>query len=293
MVANNISIRFLGAQEVRAVWDDENSKWWFSAPDIVGVFTDRDDHAKNRNYWKYLKTKLKKEGFQLVSHTTQLKIPANDGKKYLSDMIDFDGLRLLGEAFPMAKISKFVEWSIYSDEIIDTKSKQRAHALFESTLLDAIEVGTTKGLRQIHAYLFGGFYDFAGQIRGKNISKGGFGFAMAKYLMSTLERIEEMPESSFEQIVDKYIEMNIAHPFMEGNGRATRLWLDLILKKRLRKCIDWGQISKSDYMRAMILSPTDDKEIKTLLKDALTDKIDDREVFMKGIDSSYLYEKSE
>ena len=164
--------------------------------------------------------------------------------------------------------------------------------MFESSFIDNIEVGTSKGLQQIHAYLFGGLYDFAGQIRQKNISKGGFQFAVVRYMSDTLKRIEQMPENSFEQIVDKYIEINIAYPFMEGNDRSTRIWLDLILKKNLKKCVDWSKISKNDYMNAMIKSSIKSRKIKNLLKNVLTDKINSREMFMKGIDYSYYYEEN-
>lgn len=288
---NKISIRFFDDKEVRAVWDDENNKWWFSVLDIVAVLTDQDDYAKTRNYWKYLKAKLKKENNQVVSNTTQLKILAPDGKNRLADMLDYDGIIALGKTFPWTKANRFIEWFTYSDETIDGKSKIKAYALFESSLIDSIEVGTIKGLQQIHAYLFGGLYDFAGKIRQKNISKNGFGFAMAQYLDNALKEIEGMRENTFEEIVNKYIEMNVAHPFMEGNGRSARIWLDLILKKHLAKCVDWSKISKNDYMNAMIESPTNNTKITNLLKNALTDEIYSREMFMKGIDYSYYYEE--
>jgi cell filamentation protein len=291
-MTDKISIRFFDDREVRAVWDEENAKWWFSVLDIIAVLTDQDDYNKTRNYWKYLKAKLKKENNQVVSNTTQLKLLAPDGKKRLTDMLDYDGIIALGKTFPGKKANRFIDWFTYSDESIDGKSKTKAYALFESSFIDSIEVGTIKGLQQIHAYLFGGLYDFAGQIRKKNISKGGFRFAMVKFLDNTLKQITEMPEETFEQITDKYIEMNIAHPFMEGNGRSTRIWLDLILKKRLKKCVDWSKIGKSEYMKAMIQSSTDSKEIKKLLKNALTDEINSREMFMKGIDYSYYYEEN-
>jgi cell filamentation protein len=198
----------------------------------------------------------------------------------------------LGKTFPGTKANRFIDWFTFNDESIDGKSKTKAYALFESSFIDGIEIGTVKGLQQIHAYLFGGLYDFAGQIRQKNISKNDFQFATAKYLASTLKQIEQMPEDTFEQIIGKYIEMNIAHPFMEGNGRSTRIWLDLILKKNLKKCIDWSKIGKKDYMSAMIQSPTNSKKIKKLLKNALTNKINSREMFMKGIDYSYYYEEN-
>jgi cell filamentation protein len=174
---------------------------------------------------------------------------------------------------------------------IDELSKKRAIELFGSQDLSSFEVGTIKGLRQIHEYLFGGLYDFAGKVRSKNISKGGFTFASAIYLVSGLADIEKMSETTFEEIVKKYVEMNIAHPFMEGNGRSTRIWLDLILKESLKQCIDWEKINKNDYLNAMERSPVNDLEIRELLRTALTDKIDDREVFMKGIEQSYYYEE--
>ena len=290
---NKISIRFYNDREVRAVWDEVNSKWWFSVFDIVGVLNDQDDYQKNRNYWKYLKTKLKGENSEVVSGTNQLKLLAPDGKRRLTDVLDYDGVLLLAKSFPNTRAMRFVEWFTNSDETIDGKSKSKAYALFESSLIDNIEVGTVKGLQQIHAYLFGGFYDFAGQIRTVNIAKGGFQFAMAQFLPQTLATIEQMPETTFEEIADKYVEMNIAHPFREGNGRATRIWLDLILKKQLQKCVDWSKIDKNDYLNAMQKSVADSSDIKRLLQSALTDRINDRETFMKGIDYSYYYEQEE
>ncbi|OHD48945.1 MAG: cell filamentation protein Fic [Spirochaetes bacterium GWF1_41_5] len=287
-----ISIRFFDDREVRALWDEQNAKWWFSVLDIVAVLTDQSDYSKTRNYWKYLKAKLKKEGSQVVSAATQLKIPAPDGKKRLSDMLDYSGIIALGKEFPGKKANRFMKWFTYSDESIDGKSKTKAYALFESTFINSIETGTTKGLQQIHAYLFGGLYEFAGQIRQKNISKGGFQFAAARFLGDTLKKIDAMPETTFDEIIAKYIEMNIAHPFMEGNGRSTRIWLDLILKKRLKKCVDWSKIGKTDYMNAIIKSSTDSSLLIKLLKGALTSEIDSRAMFMKGIDYSYYYEEN-
>lgn len=290
---SKVSICFFNDREVRAIWDDEKSKWWFSVLDIVGVLNDQDDYEKNRNYWKYLKAKLKKEGNQLGSVTTQFKLTAPDGKKRLSNVMDYNQIIKLAKNFPNTKSAKFIEWFTSSDETIDGKSKTKAYALFESGMIENIEVGTTKGLQQIHAYLFGGLYDFAGQIRTVNISKGGFQFTMAQFLPETLQKIEVMPETDFEKIAEKYIEMNIAHPFREGNGRTTRICLDLILKNRLKRCIDWSKINKKEYLSAMEQSVTDDSLIKKLLKNALTDKINDREMFMKGIDYSYYYEEAE
>lgn len=293
MSNTKISIRFFDDREVRAIWDEENARWWFSVLDIVAVLTNQDDYTKTRNYWKYLKAKLKKENSQVVSATTQLKFSAPDGKRRYADMLDYNGIIELGKEFPGKKANRFIDWFTYSDESIDGKSKTKAYALFDSSFIESIEVGTTKGLQQIHAYLFGGLYDFAGQIRQKNISKGGVQFAVSRFLGDTLKQIEAMPEDTFDEIVSKYIEMNIAHPFMDGNGRSTRIWLDLMLKKHLKKCVDWSKISKRDYMNAMMLSPTKSNTLKTLLQSALTDKINDREMFMKGIDYSYYYEEND
>lgn len=289
---DKVSIRFFDDREVRAIWDDEQSKWWFSVLDMVAVLTDQDDYTKTRNYWKYLKAKLKKENNQLVSATTQLKLLASDGKRYKSDVLDYEGIIALGKTFPGTKANRFIEWFTYSDETIDGKSKTKAYALFESSFIDSIEVGTVKGLQQIHAYLFGGLYDFAGQIRTKNIAKGGFQFAMAQFLPNTLKDIEAMPDRTFDEIVDKYVEMNIAHPFMEGNGRSTRIWLDLMFKRAERKCVDWSKIAKNDYHQAMIKSVIDSQVLKSTLNGALTEDINSREMFMKGIDYSYYYEEN-
>lgn len=286
---NKVSIRFFNDKEVRAVWDEKNSKWLFSVIDIIGVLNEQNEYEKNRNYWKYLKAKLKKQNNQLGSVTTQFKLVAPDGKKHLSNVIDYDEVIELAKNFPNNKSIPFIQW--FTEDTIDAKSKTKAYSLFESSLLDSIEVGTTKGLKQIHSYLFGGLYDFAGKIRTVNISKGGFTFAPIEFIDETLSNIEKMSESTFEEIVDKYVEMNIAHPFREGNGRATRIWLDLILKHVLKKCVDWSQINKDEYLDAMEQSVYDPSEIKRLLQNALTDKINDREVFMKGIDYSYYYEE--
>ena len=290
---NKISISFFNDKEVRAIWDEENSKWWFSVLDVVGVLNAQYDYEKNRNYWKYLKAKLKKTLPELVSDTTQLKLTAADGKKYKSDVMDYNQVIELAKNFPNNKSAPFIQWFTYSDETVDAKSKTKAYALFESSLLDSIEVGTVNGLKQIHGYLFGGLYDFAGKIRTVNISKGGFKFAAAEFLPETLDQIEKMSEDSFDQIIDKYVEMNVAHPFREGNGRTTRIWLDLILKRSLKKCVDWSQINKKDYLEAMEQSVMDSTKIKQLIQNALTDKINDREMFMKGIDYSYYYEEAE
>lgn len=286
-----ISIRFFNDREVRALWDDTDAKWWFSVLDVVAILNEENEYQRVRNYWKYLKTKLKKENNQLVSATTQLKIIAPDGRKRMADLLDSQGVIALAKHFPNNKSMKFLDWFLYSDTSIDGQSKKKAYTLFESNLIDEIEIGTTKGLQQIHAYLFGGLYDFAGQVRTKNISKGGYRFVYAQHLNATLNDIDQMPQHSFDEIIEKYVAMNKAHPFMEGNGRSARIWLDLMLKKELAKCVDWSKIGKDNYMNAMIISTVDYEVIGQLVARALTDKINDRETFMKGIDYSYYYEE--
>lgn len=288
---SKISIRFFNDREVRAVWDEENSKWWFNVVDIVSILNEQPDYIKSHNYWRWLKRKLKSENNELVSTTHSFKFIAPDGKKRLADTLDSDGVIELAKNFPNTKSVKFLDWFLYSDNTIDGQSKKKAYTLFESGLLDSLEVGSMKCLQQIHAYLFGGLYDFAGKIRTKNISKGGFTFAPCQYFDITLRTIENMPETTFDEIMEKYIEMNVAHPFMEGNGRSTRIWLDLMLKRSLKKCVDWSRINKNDYLNAMSISPVDGTEIKRLVENALTNKINDREIFMKGIDYSYYYEE--
>ena len=287
------SIRFFNDREVRAVWDEEHSKWWFSATDIVRAINDEDDYTKCRNYWKYLKGKMAKDGIEVVSVTNHFKFLAPDGKQRAADALDADCVQTLAKNYPNNRARKFLDWFVYSDSSIDGQSKKKAYTLIESGLLDSMEPGTVKCLQQIHAYLFGGLYDFAGQIRQKTIWKDGTLFCRAEYLMQNLRLIEAMSETTFDEIVSKYVEMNVAHPFMEGNGRSTRIWLDLIFKKRLKLCVDWSQIDKKEYLAAMRQSTTDARAIKALLKQAMTDKIDDREIFMKGIDYSYYYEQEE
>ena len=285
------SIRFFNDREVRAVWDEDRSKWWFSATDIVRAINDEDDYVKAGNYWRWLKKKFNAEGIQLVSITHDFKFRAPDGKQRAADALDAECVQTLAKNYPNNRARAFLDWFVYSDNSIDGQSKKKAYSLFESGLLDSMKAGTVECLQQIHAYLFGGFYDFAGQIRRKTIWKDGTLFCRAEYLMENLRKIEAMADGTFDEIADKYVEMNVAHPFMEGNGRSTRIWLDLLFKKRLKKCVDWSKIDKKEYLLAMRRSTTDATAIKALLHGAMTDKIDDRELFMKGIDYSYYYEQ--
>lgn len=287
------SIRFYNDHKVRAVWSEEENKWYFSVLDIIGAINEQDDYQKNRNYWKYLKTKLQHQQNEVVSATNQLKFLAPDGKNRLADVLDADGVKMLAMSVPNNKATAFLDWFTFSDNSIDGQSRKKAYTLFESGILDEMQPGTIKSLQQIHAYLFGGLYDFAGQIRTKTIWKDGTLFCRAEYLRYNLDQIEQMPQTTFDEIVDKYIEMNIAHPFMEGNGRSTRLWLDLIFKSSIKQCVDWSQIDKKAYLQAMRHSTTDSAMIRELLRSAMTEQINDREMFMKGIDYSYYYEQEE
>lgn len=278
------SIRFFEDIPVRAVWDNEASKWWFCAMDIAEALT----KSKNpRSYWNAIKRRKP----ELSTICRQLKLTAADGKKYMTDVVCDEGVNMLVALIPSKKSVVFEKWLKGIGTSIDEKSKQKAYELFESGLINAIEVGTVNGLQQIHSYIFGGLYDFAGQIRSVNIAKGGFAFAPAMFLQDNLKLIEKMLEDTIENIVKKYVEMNVAHPFMEGNGRSTRIWLDLILKKNLHKCTDWSKIDKREYLAAMQESPVNSVHIYELIKGALTDDINDREIFMKGIDYSYYYEQ--
>lgn len=184
-------------------------------------------------------------------------------------------------------------YSIEYTQEIDSKSKENAYRLYDSGDIHGLEVGTVKGLQDIHRYLFQDLYDFAGKVRNLNISKGNFRFANVLYLEAALNAVEKMPEATFEQIIEKYVEMNIIHPFLEGNGRSTRIWLDLIFKKNLKKVVDWRKVDKKLYLQAMERSPVNDLELRFLLQNALTNQIDDRDIFLNGIDQSYYYEQAE
>ena len=277
------SIRYFNNKPVRAVWDNENSMWWYSAVDFIAILVEPNSP---RRYWNNVKVRNP----ELSPFCGQLKLYADDGKKYLSDVINEEGVRIVLTIIPSKYKKAIQDWIKGLLDPIDEQSKKKAYGFYKTELLEEDEIGKTVALQKIHAYLFEGLYPFAGKIRTKTISKGGFTFANGDFLPQVLKDIDKMPDNTFDEIVDKYIEMNIAHPFMEGNGRATRIWLDLLLKDRLKKCIDWSKIDKDDYLSAMKASPVDSKPIFGLLKEALINDINNRVIFMKGIDYSYYYE---
>ena len=280
------SIRYFLNKPIRAIWDSELSKWWYSAHDVVFVLTD----SKNpRIYWNA----IKRRNPELHAFCRQLRLYADDGKKYLADVVDETGIKKLGRILRSKNNIEFEKWLDGSLDPIDEQSKKKAYDFYKAKLIEEEEIGKTIALQKIHAYLFEGLYPFAGKIRTRTISKGGFTFANGDFLPQVLKGIDKMADNTFDEIVDKYIEMNIAHPFMEGNGRSTRIWLDLLLINRLSKCVDWSLIEKNDYMNAMRASPYDPEPIHKLLNNALTDNINDRELFLKGIDCSYYYEEEE
>lgn len=280
------SIRFFNKSAVRAIWGEDDSAWHFVAVDIVSALT---ESKSPRKYWNALKSRNP----EFDTFCRQLKLQAADGKNYLTDCLNQQGVDALLAALPRKYRGNFSEWIKGKMSPLDEQSKMRAYELWDSPILNENLVGTVKGLQQIHSFLFGGLYDFAGQIRTKNISKGGFQFANCQYFGEIPPKIEAIPDTTEAEIISKYVEMNIAHPFMEGNGRATRIWLDMLLKQRVSKCVDWSRIDKQDYLKAMERSVVDDSDIKRLIHGALTDKIDDRELFMKGVDYSYYYEEIE
>ena len=280
------SIRYFNNKPVRAVWDNENSLWWYSATDLISILVEPNSP---RRYWNNVKVRNP----ELSPFCGQLKLYAADDKKYLSDVINEEGVRLVLTIIPSKYKKAIQDWIRGLLDPIDEQSKKKAYDFYKTELIEEEEIGKTIALQKIHAYLFEGLYPFAGKIRTKTISKGGFTFANGDFLPQVLKDIDKMPDNTFDEIMAKYIEMNIAHPFMEGNGRATRIWLDLLLKDRLKKCIDWSKIDKDDYLSMMKASPLDSKPIFNLLSGALTDDIDNRDIFMKGIDYSYYYEEED
>lgn len=280
------SIRYFNKKPVRSRWDEETSSWFVCAIDLIAAVVET---SNPRIYWYTIKTR----NSELLANCKQLKMTASDGKTYDTDCLSIKGLDVLLDILSRKRRSILKGWLKGNNDPLDEQSKKKAYDLITSGVIYDIEVGTTRGLQQIHSYLFDGLYDFAGKIRDKNISKGGFMFANALYLPNILNDIDKMPENTIEQIVDKYVEMNIAHPFMEGNGRATRIWLDQILIRSLKKCVDWSKIDKKEYLDAMSISSSSSKQIFLLIKNALTSDFENRELIIKGIDYSYYYEEIE
>ena len=280
------SIRYFNKKPIRSRWDEETSSWLICAIDLIAAVVET---SNPRIYWYTIKTR----NSELLANCKQLKITASDGKVYDTDCLLIKDLDILLDILPRKRRKILKEWLKGNNDPLDEQSKKKAYDLINSGVIYDIEVGTTRGLQQIHSYLFEGLYDFAGKIRNKNISKGGFMFANALHLPSILNDIDKMPENTIEQIVDKYVEMNIAHPFMEGNGRATRIWLDQILIRSLKKCVDWSKIDKKEYLDAMSVSPSSSKQIFILIKNSLTSDFENRELIIKGIDYSYYYEEIE
>lgn len=280
------SIRYFNKKPVRSRWDEETSSWLICAIDLIAAVVET---SNPRIYWYTIKTR----NSELLANCKQLKITASDGKVYDTDCLLIKDLDILLDILPRKRRKILKEWLKGNNDPLDEQRKKKAYDLINSGVIYDIEVGTTRGLQQIHSYLFEGLYDFAGKIRNKNISKGGFMFANALHLPSILNDIDKMPENTIEQIVDKYVEMNIAHPFMEGNGRATRIWLDQILIRSLKKCVDWSKIDKKEYLDAMSVSPSSSKQIFILIKNSLTSDFENRELIIKGIDYSYYYEEIE
>lgn len=280
------SMRYFLNNKVRAVWDNDKSQWWYSAVDVIFIIT---DSSNPRIYWNA----LKRRHSELNTFCRQLKLYADDGKHYLSDVITENGINKLRFIIHSSKNPEFDKWINGSFDPIDEQSKRKAYQFYQTRLILDDEIGKTISLQKIHGFLFEGLYPFAGQIRTQTISKGGFVFANGDFLPQILPTIDKMPEDTFEHIVEKYIEMNIAHPFMEGNGRSTRIWLDLIFIKNLKKCIDWSLIDKKEYFMAMEQSHLNDNLLKQILKKSLTDDINNRQLFLKGIDASYYYEEEE
>lgn len=280
------SIRYFNKKPVRSRWDEETSSWLICAIDLIAAVVET---SNPRIYWYTIKTR----NSELLANCKQLKMTASDGKVYDTDCLSIKDLDILLDILPRKRRKILKEWLKGNNDPLDEQSKKKAYDLINSGVIYDIEVGTTRGLQQIHSYLFEGLYDFAGKIRNKNITKGGFMFANALHLPSILNDIDKMPENTIEQIVDKYVEMNIAHPFMEGNGRATRIWLDQILIRSLKKCVDWSKIDKKEYLDAMSVSPSSSKQIFILIKNSLTSDFENRELIIKGIDYSYYYEEIE
>ena len=279
------SIRYFNNKKVRSRYDCDLNKWYYSASDIISSLLNT---SNSRKYWNTFKNRHS----ILKSYVKIIKMTADDGKIYQTDSLDEEGIKVLLSLIKnIDLVGYFNKWIKGLNNKEDELSRLKSYELYDNNILLNMEAGKFKSLSEIHKYIFDGIYDFAGKIRDKNIKKKNFAFANAMYLNEIIGKIDDMDDSNFTSIVDKYIEMNIAHPFMEGNGRSMRIWLDLLFIKRLNKCIDWSKIDKTKYLDAMEKSVIDDELIKELLQNALVDYTNDREVFIKGIDYSYYYEE--
>lgn len=279
-------IRFFKTKPIRVIWNKKKLQWYYSAVDLIQQLV---KPTNARKYWNDLKTKTK----GLAKCCLKAKLEAEDGKYYETDVVNDVGISNIIVSLPNKQNIDIFGWIQMLCKSTDEQSKLKAYSLQTGNLLNSLEPGTVDSLLKIHNYIFGGIYSFAGKPRTKNISKGGFVFALCEHFPILFKQNDEKPQHDFDSIIDKYIEMNIIHPFMEGNGRATRIWLDLILKKELEMCVDWKKIDKKEYLEAMKISHIKADPIHDLIKNALTDKINDREIFIKGIDQSYFYEEVE
>ncbi len=277
------SLRFFEDVKVRGIWNEEDSKWWFYAVDIVEALTKCE---KPRVRWGQLKRTVP----AITHHCKPIKIKEN-GKTLTTELINPSGVNGLMVLLATPYREDFVYWFSNIDRSLSELSKQQAYELFESGAVWNYEVGTAAGLKLIHAYLFGGLLDDAGEIRTEDLVKGGYLFAMHENLKKLLIQNDKMPERTFEEIAAKYVRMNLIHPFKQGNGRSMRIWLDLMLKKNLGQCVDWSRVDKRAYLAAMKKSSSDPEDAYALLKEALTDKFEDPEFFLRGIDYSYYFDE--
>ena len=283
-MSEKTSIRYFNNKKVRSRYNYSHNKWYYVASDIVSSLIET---SNSRKYWNTFKNRHP----ILKQYISTIKMMADDGNAYQTDCLDDEGVKTLLSFLKTNDKDYFYKWIKGLNNKEDEISRLRAYELYENGLLNNMEEGKISSLKSIHKYLFDGIYDFAGIIRNKNIKKGNFAFANCMYLEEILEKIEKMDDNTFSNIINKYIEINVAHPFMEGNGRSMRIWLDLMLIKKLNYCIDWSIIDKKEYLSAMEKSVFDGSDIKDLLEKALIPYTNDRETFIKGIDYSYYYEE--
>lgn len=280
----NTLIRYYNETPIRCRWDKSKNEWSYAVMDVIESLV---KPAYPRKYWNTFKHRRP----ELLKKTKSIKLTSSDDKKYATDVMNYGTLECLLGYLKYNKKEEFLNWAKSLANPLDEESRIKAYSLIDNDLLNEAEVGTFAGLQKIHSYLFEGLYPYAGKIREKNISKSGFKFVTYGKLADELKKIDEMPETSLDEIIDKYVQMNIAHPFEDGNGVATRIWLNQIFRKNLNKVIDWSRINKEDYLKAMEASPTDSSEINNLFFFALVYETESKEVFLRGIDFSYSFEE--